>query len=156
MSPLFQILSHSNILPLVVVYPEAVVYGPVKTSDVRYLVEEHLYKGRIVNDLLAPPKQLTGQIGSLRSHKGYNPAEQRIVLERAGIIDPDNIEEFITSNGYEALGKVLSEMKPENVIDVIEKSGLARTRRRRLPHRTQMAFCARSKGREKICRLQRR
>ncbi|MBV5280052.1 MAG: NADH-quinone oxidoreductase subunit NuoF [Actinobacteria bacterium] len=117
-------INHSNILPLVVIYPEAVVYGPIKISDVRYLVEEHLYKGRIVNDLLAPPKQLTGQIGSLRSHKGYNPAEQRVVLERAGIIDPDNIEEFITTNGYEALGKVLTEMTPDKVIDVVEKSGL--------------------------------
>jgi len=117
-------INRSNILPLVVVYPEAVVYGPVKISDVRYLVEEHLYKGRIVNDLLAPPKMLTGQIGWLRTHKGYNPAEQRVVLERAGRIDPDNIEEFITSNGYEALGKILSEMTPDQVIDVIEKSGL--------------------------------
>ena len=117
-------VSHSNILPLVIIYPESVVYGPVKPSDVRYLVEEHLYKGRTVNDLLAPPKYLTGQIGWLRGHKGYNPAEQRIVLERAGRIDPENIEEFITSNGYEALGKVLSEMKPEDVIDIIEKSGL--------------------------------
>ncbi len=115
---------HSNILPLVVVYPEATVYGPIKPSDVRYLVEEHLYKGRIVDDLLAPPKMLTGQIGWLRGHKGYNPAEQRIVLERAGRIDPDNIEEYIASNGYEALGKVLSELTPENVIDVVEKSGL--------------------------------
>ena len=117
-------INHSNILPLVVVYPEAVVYGPVKASDVRYLVEEHLYKGRVVDDLLAPPKMLTGQIGWLRGHKGYNPAEQRIVLERAGRIDPDNIEEYITSNGYDALGKVLSEMTPESVIDVVEKSGL--------------------------------
>ncbi|MBL8101837.1 MAG: NADH-quinone oxidoreductase subunit NuoF [Anaerolineales bacterium] len=117
-------INHSNILPLVVVYPEAVVYGPVKASDVRYLVEEHLYKGRVVDDLLAPPKMLTGQIGWLRGHKGYNPAEHRIVLERAGRIDPDNIEEYITANGYEALGKVLSEMTPESVIEVVEKSGL--------------------------------
>ncbi|MBE0672408.1 MAG: NADH-quinone oxidoreductase subunit NuoF [Anaerolineales bacterium] len=117
-------VNHSNILPLVVVYPEAVVYGPVKASDVRYLVEEHLYKGRVVDDLLAPPKMLTGQIGWLRGHKGYNPAEHRIVLERAGRIDPENIEEYITANGYEALGKVLSEMTPESVIEVVEKSGL--------------------------------
>ena len=115
---------HSNIHPLVVIYPEATVYGPVKPSDVRYLVEEHLYKGRIVDDLLAPPKMLTGQIGWLRGHKGYNPTEHRIVLERAGRIDPDNIEEYITSNGYDALGKVLSEMTPDSVIDMVEKSGL--------------------------------
>ena len=114
----------SNILPLVLVYPEATVYGPVKAEDARYLVEEHLYKGRIATDLLAPPKQLGGKIGWLRAHKGYNPAEQRIVLERAGRIDPENIEEFITGNGYQALGKVLTEITPEQVIETIEKSGL--------------------------------
>jgi len=117
-------ISHSNVLPLVIVYPEATVYGPVKPDDARYLIEEHLYKGRVATNLLAPPKQLTGQIGSLRAHKGYNPAEQRIVLQRAGRIDPENIEECLTSNGYEALGKALTEMTPEGVIDVIEKSGL--------------------------------
>src|SRR5512140_1850155 len=113
-----------NILPLVAVYPEATVYGPVKAGDARYLVEEHLYKGRVASDLLAPPKQLSGNIGWLRGHKGYNPAEQRIVLERAGRIDPENIEEFIAENGYQALGKALSEMTPEQVIDTVEKSGL--------------------------------
>src|SRR5688500_12214922 len=81
--------SATNILPLVVVYPEATVYGPIKVEDARFLVEQHLYKGRIANDRLAPPKQLSGNIGWLRAHKGYNPAEQRIVLERAGRIDPE-------------------------------------------------------------------
>ncbi len=114
----------SNILPLVVVYPEATVYGPVRAGDARFLVEEHLYKGRIASDLLAPPRQLSGNIGWLRTHRGYNPAEQRIVLERAGRTDPENIEEFIAENGYQALGKVLTEMRPEQVIEVIEKSGL--------------------------------
>jgi NADP-reducing hydrogenase subunit HndC len=146
-------INYSNILPLVVIYPEAVVYGPVKASDVRYLVEEHLYKGRIVNDLLAPPKQLTGQIGSLRSHKGYNPAEQRIILERAGIIDPDNIEEFITANGYEALGKVLSGMTPEGTIDVIEKSGLQGRGGAGFPTGRKWRFVRAAKGEKKyvIC-----
>jgi len=117
-------VGYSTILPLVIVYPDTVVYGPVKSSDASYLVEEHLYKGRVVNDLLAPPKALTGPIGWLREHKGYNPIEQRVVLERAGRIDPENIEDFIAANGYEALGKALLEMTPEGVIDVIEKSGL--------------------------------
>ena len=140
---------HSNILPLVVVYPEATVYGPVKPSDVRYLVEEHLYKGRIVDDLLAPPKMLTGQIGWLRGHKGYNPAEQRIVLERAGRIDPDNIEEYIASNGYEALGKVLSELTPENVIDIIEKSGLQGRGGAGFPTGRKWKFVRAAQGRKK-------
>lgn len=117
-------VGRSDILPLVIIYPEATVYGPVKAQDARYLVEEHLYKGRPVTDLLAPPKQLTGHIGWLRTHKGYNPAEQRIVLERAGRIDPDSIEDFITHNGYEALGKALTEMTPMQVIETIERSGL--------------------------------
>jgi NADP-reducing hydrogenase subunit HndC len=117
-------VERSTILPFVIVYPEASVYGPLKPGDAKYLIEEHLYKGRIAEDLLAPPKELTGQIGSLRAHTGYNPAEQRIVLERAGRIDPENIEEYITHNGYEALGKALTEMTPEQVIDVVEKSGL--------------------------------
>lgn len=117
-------VERSTILPFVIVYPEAAVYGSVKASDANYLIEEHLYKGRIAEDLLAPPKELTGQVGSLRAHKGYNPAEQRIVLERAGRIDPESIEEYITHNGYEALGKALTEMTPEQVIEIVEKSGL--------------------------------
>jgi NADP-reducing hydrogenase subunit HndC len=112
----------SNILPLVVVYPEATVYGPVKPEDARFLVEEHLYKGRIAP--VGCTGWLSGNIGWLRGHKGYNPAEQRIVLERAGRIDPDSIEDFITENGYQALGKALTEMTPEQVIETIEKSGL--------------------------------
>ena len=142
-------INHSNILPLVIIYPESVVYGPVKPSDVRYLVEEHLYKGRIVNDLLAPPKMLTGQIGWLRGHKGYNPAEQRVVLERAGRIDPDNIEEFITSNGYEALGKVLTEMTPKDVIDTVEKSGLQGRGGAGFPTGRKWSFVHAAKGEKK-------
>jgi NADP-reducing hydrogenase subunit HndC len=114
----------SNLLPLVVVYPEATIYGPVKPHDARSLVEEHLCKGRIATDLVAPPKQLSGNIGWLRAHKGYNPAEQRIVLERVGRIDPENIEEFVAENGYRALGQALTEMTPEQVIETVEKSGL--------------------------------
>ena len=146
-------VQRANILPLVIVHPDATVYGPVKLVDARYLVEEHLYKGRIVNDLLAPPKLLTGQIGSLRSHKGYNPAEQRVVLEHAGIIDPDNIEEFIAANGYEALGKVLSETTPEQAIDIVERSGLQGRGGAGFPTGRKWRFVRAAKGKKKyiIC-----
>ena len=117
-------VGRADILPLVIVYPEATVYGPVKAADARYLVEEHLYKGRVATDLLAPPKQMSGHIGWLRSRKGYNPSEQRIVLERAGRIDPDSIEDYIANHGYEALGQALTEMAPMQVIETLEKSGL--------------------------------
>ncbi len=142
-------INHSNVLPLVIVYPEATVYGPVKAADARYLVEEQLYKGRVATSLLAPPKQLTGQIGSLRTHKGYNPAEQRIVLERAGRIDPDNIEEFIAANGYEALGKVLTEMTPDGVIDIIEHSGLQGRGGAGFPAGRKWRFVRAAKSKEK-------
>ena len=69
-------------LPLVAVYPEAVIYGPVKPEDVHFLVEEHLYKGRVASTLLAAAKELTGRISWLQARKGTLPAEKRIVLER--------------------------------------------------------------------------
>ena len=88
--------------PLVIVYPEAVIYGPVKPEDVHFLVEEHLYKGRIAAGFQAPARELTGRIAWLSARKGTLPAEQRIVLERAGIIDPDSIDDYIIHDGYQA------------------------------------------------------
>lgn len=111
-------------LPLVIVYPEATIYGPVKPENVHNLVEEHLYKGRVVPELQASAKELTGKIAWVNARKGTLPAEQRIVLQRAGIIDPENIEEYIIHEGYQALGKALSEMSPKEVIDEIKASGL--------------------------------
>lgn len=111
-------------LPLVIVYPEAVVYGPVTADKVAYLVEEHLYKGRIAVDLQAAVRELSGRIAWLNARKGTLPAEQRIVLRRAGIIDPNDIEDYIMHDGYTALGKALTEMTPAQVIDEIKKSGL--------------------------------
>ncbi len=117
-------IDRNDASPLVIVYPEAVVYGPVTPDDVHYLVEEHLYKGRIASRLQAPTKELSGKIAWLSAREGTLPAEQRIVLERAGIIDPDSIEEYILHDGYEALGKVLTQMKPADVIETISAAGL--------------------------------
>jgi NADP-reducing hydrogenase subunit HndC len=115
---------HTSI-PMVIVYPEATVYGPVASeADVKLLVEEHLYKGRQVEGLLAPVKDLSGPIAWIRTRKGALPAEQRIVLRRAGLIDPESIDEYIASDGYEALGKALTQMTPQQVITELEESGL--------------------------------
>jgi NADP-reducing hydrogenase subunit HndC len=111
-------------LPLVIIYPEAAIYGPVKPEDIHYIVEEHLYKGRIANEMLAASRELSGKIAWLSARKGTLPAEKRIVLQRAGLIDPGNIEDYIINEGYEALGKIMSDMKPADVIDEIIKSGL--------------------------------
>ncbi len=110
--------------PLVIVYPEAVVYGPVTPNDVRFLVEEHLFKGRLAAGLQLPARELSGRIAWISARKGTLPAEQRIVMERAGVIDPEDIEDYIAHNGYEALGKCITEMKPADVIAEIAKSGL--------------------------------
>jgi NADP-reducing hydrogenase subunit HndC len=117
-------LGRVDAIPMVIVYPEAVLYGPVTPEDAHHLVEEHLYKGRIVEKLRAPVRELTGSIAWLRSRQGTLPAEQRIVLQRAGIIDPQSIEEYIIHNGYEALAKMFAEMSPKDVIDELDKSGL--------------------------------
>ena len=110
--------------PLVVIYPEAVVYGPLKPDAALLLVEEHLYKGRVVDALQAPVRELSGPIAWLRTRKGSLPAEQRIVLQRAGLIDPESIEDYIIHDGYQALGKALTKMEPAEVIEELKASGL--------------------------------
>ena len=110
--------------PLVLVYPDAVIYGPVTKEDVPRIVEEHLYKGRVVEEKQISAYDLSGRVAWLSARKGTLPAENRIVLKNVGLIDPENIEEYIINEGYEALGKVLKEMSPEDTIKVIKDSGL--------------------------------
>jgi len=146
-------INREDIAPFVIVYPEAVIYGPVKPNDVRHLVEEHLYKGRVAADLMAPTKQLTGPISWISAREGTLPAEQRIVLERAGEIDPDSIEEYIIHDGYTALGKVLLEMTPQEVITEIKESNLRGRGGAGFPTGSKWNFVASAKGDKKyvIC-----
>jgi NADP-reducing hydrogenase subunit HndC len=111
-------------LPLVIVYPDAAVYGPVLVEDVHTIVEEHLYKGNIVPNLLAMMHELVPEIAWMRDRRGALPVQRRIVLERAGIVDPGSIEDYILYDGFQALGKALTQMTPKDVIAEIEKSGL--------------------------------
>ncbi len=117
-------IGRHDAVPMVIVYPEAIIYGPVKPDDVHMLVEEHLYKGRPVDCLVASAREMTGRIAWLSARRGTLPAEQRILLERAGIIDPESIDEYIIHEGYQALGKALTEKTPVDVIAEIDKSGL--------------------------------
>lgn len=140
-------------LPLVIVYPEATIYGPVNAEDIHRLVEEHLYKGRIAVDLQAANRELSGKIAWLNTRKGTLPAEQRIVLRRAGIIDPTNIEDYILHDGYTALGKALTESTPAQVVDEIKKSGLRGRGGAGFPTGTKWGFVAKEKSAKKyvIC-----
>ena len=110
--------------PLVLVYPEAVIYGSVTPGDVAHIVEEHLYKGRIVEEKQISPYDLTGNIAWLTARKGTLPAENRIVLKNVGLIDPESIDDYIINQGYEALGTVLKELTPEETVSLIKDCGL--------------------------------
>jgi len=117
-------ISKSGFTPLVLVYPDAVIYGPIKPDDVHQIVEEHLYKGRVVVEKQISPYNLTGRIAWLSARKGTLPAENRIVLKNVGLIDPEDINEYIIHQGYQALGTVLNDLTPEETISLIKKSGL--------------------------------
>ena len=111
-------------IPLVIVYPDAAVYGPVQVADVRLIVEQHLKKGQIVPGLLTVLHRPTPEFSWLNSRKGALPAQKRIVLERAGVIDPESLDDYIVHDGYQALGKVITQMKPSDVVAEVDKAGL--------------------------------
>jgi NADP-reducing hydrogenase subunit HndC len=146
-------IGRNDASPLVIVYPEATIYGPVNPDDVHFLVEEHLYKGRVATKLQAPTKDVSGKIAWLSNRSGTVPAEQRIVLERAGVIDPDSIEDYIIHDGYQALGKVLTEMKPADVIALLKDSGLKGRGGAGFPTGMKWGFVAAAQGDKKyvIC-----
>ncbi len=109
--------------PVVVVYPEGAFYSRVKAEDVPEIVSEHLLKGRVVKRLLYHETLDGSRIRSLNETPFYKK-QQRRVLRNCGVINPENIEEYIAMDGYRALGKVLTEMTPEQVIDTVKRSGL--------------------------------
>ncbi len=109
--------------PIVIVYPEGSFYSKVTLADIPEIVEEHLLKGRIVKRLLYQETIDNDAIHSLTDTPFYKK-QKRIALRNCGVINPEVIEEYIAMDGYSALGKVLTEMKPEEVIQVIKDSGL--------------------------------
>ncbi len=109
--------------PIMIVYPEGAFYSRVTTEDVKEIVEEHLVKGRVVKRLLYAETVEEDNIKSLNEVDFYKK-QMRIALRNCGVINPEDIEEYIGIDGYQALGKVLTEMTPQEVIDVIKESGL--------------------------------
>jgi NADP-reducing hydrogenase subunit HndC len=140
-------------LPVVIVYPDAAVYGPVTVEDVHTIVEEHLHKGNIVPSMLAMMHDLVPEIAWMRGRRGALPVQKRVVLERAGIIDPGSIEDYIVYDGFRALGKALLQMTPEAVIAEIDKSGLQGRGGAGFPTGSKWGFVARTPGSPKyvIC-----
>ena len=146
-------VSKTNQNPLVLVYPDAVIYGSVTPEDIPHIVEEHLYKGRVVQEKQISPYDFTGRIAWLSARKGTLPAENRIVLKNVGLIDPENIEDYIINEGYDALGTVLNEMTPEETYTVIKDSGLRGRGGAGFPTGLKWQFVSGAKGEKKyvIC-----
>lgn len=109
--------------PIVIVYPEGVFYCQVQTDDITDIVEDHLLKGRVVDRLLYTEQGTEIRIPAYSDIDFYKK-QHRIVLGNCGRINPESIKEYIAVNGYEACGKALTEMTPEEVIAEIKGSGL--------------------------------
>ena len=109
--------------PIMIVYPEGCFYSEVKAEDIPEIVSEHLLKGRIVKRLLYKETVQEDEVKSLNDTNFY-AKQHRIALRNCGVINPENIDEYIGTDGYEALGKVLTEYTPDQVIQIIKDSGL--------------------------------
>ena len=109
--------------PIMIVYPEGTFYSMVQEDDIPEIVAEHLLKGRVVTRLLYEETTKTDKITPLNETNFYKK-QHRVALRNCGVINPENIEEYIGTGGYEALGIVLTEKKPEDVIRILLDSGL--------------------------------
>ena len=109
--------------PIMIVYPEGTFYSMVQEDDIPEIVSEHLLKGRVVTRLLYDETTKTDKIIPLNETNFYKK-QHRVALRNCGVINPENIEEYIGTGGYEALGTVLTEKTPEDVIQILLDSGL--------------------------------
>ena len=109
--------------PIMIIYPEGVFYSNVQASDIPEIVEEHLLKGRIVQRLVHKDETTEKLVTSLGDTSFYK-IQKRVALRNCGVINPENIDEYIAQDGYAALAKVLTTMTPEDVIQTLLDSGL--------------------------------
>ncbi len=134
--------------PIIIVYPEGSMYCQVTPEDIPELVEEHLVKGRILERLLYKEKATDEKARSITEIDFYKK-QKRIALRNCGIINPEVIEEYIARDGYQALGKVLTEMTPEEVIEMVKKSGLRGRGGAGFPTGLKWEFTRKAKGDQK-------
>ncbi len=128
--------------PIVVIYPEGSFYSMVKEEDVKEIVDEHLLKGRPVTRLLYDETVAEDNTVKSLDDTAFYKKQMRIALRNCGVINPENIDEYIAFDGYKALYKALNEMTPEEVIDTIKKSGLRGRGGGGFPTGLKWSFCA--------------
>lgn len=109
--------------PVAIIYPESIFYKKLTPEDAKDIVEEHFIKGRPVERLLYKDPVINQKVEKI-GEMTFFAKQVKIALRNTGLIDPENLEEYIARDGYSALAKVLTEMKPEHIIDEIKNSGL--------------------------------
>jgi NADH:ubiquinone oxidoreductase subunit F (NADH-binding)/(2Fe-2S) ferredoxin/NAD-dependent dihydropyrimidine dehydrogenase PreA subunit len=109
--------------PIVKIMPDNTFYTQVTPADAREIIEEHIVKGRKITRLLYVDPENKETIADSK-HMGFYKKQLRIALRNCGFIDPENVDEYIARDGYEALAKCLTEMTPQQVIEEMKKSGL--------------------------------
>ncbi len=109
--------------PVVIVYPEGAFYSEMTPEDVPEIVAEHLIKGRLVQRKLYKDHKTLETVKAL-SDSNFYKKQTRVALRNCGVINPEEIDEYIAFDGYQALIKCITELKPQDVIDIIKKSGL--------------------------------
>lgn len=134
--------------PIVVVYPEGTFYSHIKIEEVEKITEEHLLNGRIVKDLLFKDSIKEDEIIPI-SEVDFYKKQERMALRNCGLINPEDINEYIAFDGYRALANMLTKMKPEDVINEIKESGLRGRGGGGFPTGLKWEFTAKAEGNEK-------
>ena len=138
--------------PIMIVYPEGAFYSRIEPDMIPEIVSEHIIKGRVVKKYLYTDKKEGEEVTGTESLNDTNfyKKQIRVSLRNCGVIDPENIDEYIAVDGYKALGKVLHEMKPQEVIDTVLASGLRGRGGAGFPTGRKWQFTANAPGKEKI------
>nr|WP_319489089.1 NADH-quinone oxidoreductase subunit NuoF [uncultured Caproiciproducens sp.] len=138
--------------PIMIVYPEGSFYSRVTPEDIPEIVEEHLLKGRIVRRLLYQETVVDDNTIKSLNHTPFYEKQNRVALRNCGVINPECIDEYIAVDGYTALGKVLTEMTPEQVVDVVKASGLRGRGGAGFPTGLKWSFAAKNQADQKyVC-----
>ncbi|MBR2039770.1 MAG: NADH-quinone oxidoreductase subunit NuoF [Clostridia bacterium] len=137
--------------PVVIVYPDGTFYSRVTAEDVKEIVEEHLLKGRKVERLIYSDtgEEVADVTAVALSDTAFYKSQNRVVLRNCGVINPESIDEYIAMDGYEALGRVLTEMTPEDVIKIVSDSGLRGRGGGGFPTGFKWSLCAPNKADQK-------
>ena len=136
--------------PVVIVYPEDAFYSKVKVEDVRAIVEEHIVGGKIIERLLHKDSSVKDRVVATLADTNFYKKQKRVALRNCGVINPENIDDYIAFDGYKALEKVLTEMTQQEVIDTVLKSGLRGRGGAGFPTGRKWQFTHDAKGEEKF------